>query len=197
MTAADLIAFEADIAAEFNAGHIRAPVHLYDGCEDQMIAAFKDVRTDDWVCCGWRSHYQCLLHGVPPAELKDRIMAGRSISLCFPRFRIVSSAMVGGILPIAMGIAHAIRSCGGRERVHCWMGDMTALGGTSVECINYSHNFKLPVRWIVEDNGQSVCTDTRMAWGLSTDPFLPVHNVQSYTYKSKYPHVGAGARVNF
>ena len=31
MTAAELIEFEADIAAEFNAGNIRAPIHLSGG----------------------------------------------------------------------------------------------------------------------------------------------------------------------
>lgn len=192
MNVADLIAFEEDIAREFNAGNIRAPVHLESGNEQNLIDAFQDVQRGDWLCLGWRSHLKCLLHGVPPAQLKAHIMTGRSISLCFPAHRIVSSAMVGGILPIALGIAHAIKSSGGKERVHCWLGDMTALTGTFAECARYGANWELPIRWIIEDNGASVCTDTAAVWGPIGQAII-----HTYKYKSKYPHAGAGSRVQF
>ena len=103
MTQEELIAFEDKVAALFNDGKIRAPVHLYSGNETEMIEVFKDVRPKDWLFCSWRSHYQCLLKGVPPQEVLDEIMAGRSISLCFAEHRIYSSAIVGGVLPIAIG----------------------------------------------------------------------------------------------
>src|SRR6266581_2248129 len=96
MTAQELIDFETEIANTFNAGKIRAPIHLYYGNEEKMIELFRDVKPEDWVFCSWRSHYQCLLKGVPREEVKDEIMAGRSISLCFPEHRIFSSAIVGG-----------------------------------------------------------------------------------------------------
>jgi TPP-dependent pyruvate/acetoin dehydrogenase alpha subunit len=192
LTAADLIAFETDIANEFNAGHIRAPVHLYDGNETPMLEVFKDVGPADWVCCGWRSHYQCLLRGVPPDLLKSEIMAGRSISLCFPEYRIVSSAIVGGILPIAVGLGMAIKRRGALERVHCFMGDMTFESGIAHECMKYAGNHGLPVRFIIEHNGKSVCTDTRAVWG---DP-QPAWKI-SYQYEPKYPHAGAGKRIQF
>jgi hypothetical protein len=46
-----LIAFETDIADCFNNAMIKAPVHLYDGNEDQMIDIFKNVKEEDWVFC--------------------------------------------------------------------------------------------------------------------------------------------------
>ena len=195
----DLIAFERDIAEEFNSGNIRAPVHLYDGNEEQLIAIFKDVAPSDWVLCSWRSHYQCLLKGVPPAVLKSEIMAGRSISLCFPEFRIFSSAIVTGVLPIAVGIGLAIKYAKGIERVHCFMGEMTSETGVAHECIKYAHNHDLPVRWIVEDNGKSVCTDTRSVWN---SPILTYESndhprVTYYKYQTRFPHAGAGKRVQF
>ena len=55
-TTQDLINFETDIAGIFNAGKIRAPVHLYYGNEEQIIEVFRDVKPDDWVMCSWRSH---------------------------------------------------------------------------------------------------------------------------------------------
>ena len=133
MTAQELIAFEDEVAARFNAGKIRAPVHLYSGNEAQMIEVFKGVGRNDWVFCSWRSHYQCLLKGVPPEAVMDEIMAGRSISLCFPEQRIYSSAIVGGVLPIAVGTAMAIARSGEDARVHCFMGEMTAETGIAHE----------------------------------------------------------------
>jgi len=199
MTPAELIAFETEIADIFNAGKIRAPVHLYYGNEAQMIEIFRDIQPEDWVFCSWRSHYQCLLKGVPPEEVKAEILAGRSISLCFPKYRIVSSAIVTGVLPIAVGAALGIKRRGEKARVHCFAGEMTAETGAFHECLKYSTNHQLPIRFIIEDNGKSVCTDTRETWN---QPVLTYENsrhplVVQYKYQSKYPHAGAGQRVQF
>jgi pyruvate dehydrogenase E1 component alpha subunit len=195
-TPQDLIDFEDDIAREFNEAKIRAPVHLYSGNEEEIIRIFHSVEPADWVLCSWRSHYQCLLKGVPRDRLKAEIMEGRSISLCFREYRVLSSAIVTGVLPIAVGIALAIRRAGGTNRVHCFMGEMTAETGSAHECMKYCRQWDLPVHWIVEDNGKSVCTDTRETWNTKTlsheggdDPHV--------TYYTNYPHAGAGKRVQF
>ncbi len=199
LTKQDLIDFETEIADLFNKAHIRAPVHLYSGNEDIMLEIFQKIREDDWVCCSWRSHYQCLLKGVPRDELKAEILAGRSISLCFPKYRIVSSAIVSGIVPIAVGLALAIKRGGGTNNVWCFMGDMTAETGVVYECIKYSTNHDLPIRFIVEDNGKSVCTETREVWNqpVLTHEGTKHPKVIFYKYETKYPHAGAGVRVQF
>lgn len=195
----ELIKFEENIANLFNNAKIRAPIHLYFGNEKEIIEVFKKVKEEDWVMCSWRSHYQCLLKGVPPKELEEEIVAGRSISLCFPKQRIVSSAIVGGILPIAIGVAMGIKRKGGKNMVHCFLGEMTSETGIFHECIKYATNHKLPIRFIIEDNGKSVCTDTRTTWNQSKltyeDGKHPL--VTYYKYQTKYPHAGAGVRVQF
>jgi TPP-dependent pyruvate/acetoin dehydrogenase alpha subunit len=199
MTADELIDFETEIADLFNAAKIRAPVHLYSGNEAQMIEIFRDVRPEDWVCCSWRSHYQCLLKGVPPEQVRAEILAGRSISLCFPEYRVVSSAIVGGILPIAVGLALGLKRQAQPGRVHCFMGDMTSETGIASECIRYSYNHGLPIRFIVEDNAKSVCTDTRQTWNQPALTYEKTTHpmVVYYKYQTKYPHAGAGVRVQF
>jgi pyruvate dehydrogenase E1 component alpha subunit len=199
MTVEELIAFETGIADSFNAARIPAPVHLYYGNEAKMIEVFRDVKPEDWVFCSWRSHYQCLLKGVPPGQVRAEILAGHSISLCFPQYRVVSSAIVGGILPIAVGTAMGIKRRGEKARVHCFMGDMTSETGIAHECVKYSANHQLPIRFIVEDNGKSVCTDTREAWNqpVLTWENAPHPMVTYYKYQTKYPHAGAGVRVQF
>jgi pyruvate dehydrogenase E1 component alpha subunit len=200
MTPNDLISFEEDIASEFNAGKIRAPVHLYFGNEKAIIDVFKNIRPQDWVLCSWRSHYQCLLKGVPPDELKAEIMAGRSISLCFPKHRIFSSAIVGGVVPIAVGIAMGIQRSGEDARVFCFMGEMTAETGIAHESVKYCRNHNLPVTWVIEDNGKSVCTETKKTWAIEShwwEQERGADDVHHYKYESKYPHAGAGTRVQF
>lgn len=201
-TKEELISFESDIAEEFNSSNIRAPVHLYDGNEDEIIEVFTkhNIGEDDWVFCSWRSHYQCLLKGVPPEQLKKAILQGRSISLCFKEYNILSSAIVTGVLPIAVGAALDIKREKGSGRVFCFMGEMTSETGVAHECIKYSINHDLPIHFIIEDNGKSVCTNTRETWGTETltyeDTTCPKITYYKYSL-DKYPHAGAGKRVQF
>jgi len=199
-TEEELLNFEEDIAKCFDEGLIRAPVHLYSNNEKQMIDVFNhyNIGPDDWVFCTWRSHYQCLLKGVPKEELKQAIMDGKSISLSFPEYNVLSSAIVTGNLPIALGAALAKHRDGSPGTIYAFCGDMTAETGIFHECLKYANNFKLPIKFIIEDNGHSVCTDTKETWGKKTWwQDHPSHMIYYYKYKSKWPHAGAGKRVQF
>lgn len=194
-----LIQFEEKIANLFNSGKIKAPVHLYYGNEEEIIKIFKNVKKNDWVFCSWRSHYQCLLKGVPEKNLIKEIINGKSISLCFPEHNIYSSAIVGGNVPIAVGTALALKKKKSKNKVFCFMGDMTSETGIAHESIKYSINKNLPIKFIIEDNNLSVCTDTRATWGLKKLTYLKSNKkfIKIYKYKNKYPHAGAGLRVQF
>ena len=215
LTKQDLIDFENMIALLFKAKQIRSIIHLSTGNEDQMLEIFKTIKAEDWVMGSWRMHYQCLLKGVPQEELLAEIMAGRSIHLCFPQYNIMSSGIVGGILPIAVGVAMGIKRQADAKptrKVHCFLGDMTAQTGIARESIAYAQAHDLPIRFIIEDNGFSVCTDTRKVWNvlgpldtLAHEPgtknlmdLVEQDKVVYYHYKhSKYPHAGSGERIQF
>lgn len=194
-----LIKFENKIAEMFNLGKIRSPVHLYSGNENKIIKIFKQIKEKDWVFCSWRSHYQCLLKGVNEKKLIKDILKGKSISLCYHKEKIFSSAIVGGHLPIAVGVALGLKRDNSKSKVYCFLGDMTSETGIAYESIKFSINNKLPIKFIVEDNNLSVCTDTRKTWKISklTVSKLPKKYIEIYTYKNKYPHAGAGKRVQF
>ena len=198
-SASELISFEDSIAELYNQGKIRSPVHLYNGNEDFLINIFKEITQQDWVFCSWRSHYQCLLKGVEPEILRSAIIKGRSIALCFPEKRIFSSAIVGGQIPIALGVALEIKRSGKLDHVYCFRGDMTSETGIAQSAFKYSLNFDLPITFIVEDNNLSVCTDTRKVWGSSKLQYEITSNskIIYYKYSNKYPHAGAGTRVQF
>lgn len=196
----ELREFETQVAEAFNQGRIRAPVHLYDGNEDQILKVFQNVNENDWIFCSWRSHYQCLLKGVPRDLVFAEILAGNSISLTFPKYRVYSSAIVGGVLPIATGVALGLKKQGRSEHVWCFVGDMTSETGIAHESIKYAETFDLPITFVVEDNNLSVVTNTRETWGLRTlthELANESSKVIYYSYSSRYPHAGAGQRINF
>lgn len=202
MTKQDLINFEEKVCESWRNKEIRSPVHLYYGNEDEMINIFKNIRQQDWVFCSWRSHYQCLLKGVPSDILLNDIKKGRSISLNYPDHRIFSSAIVTGQIPIANGVALSIKRRNLDERVWCFVGDMTSETGCFFENWKYAYNFNLPITFIVEDNGKSVCTDTYKTWKMEKSSgeilgrFEP-SKIIYYKYQTKYPHAGTGERIQF
>jgi pyruvate dehydrogenase E1 component alpha subunit len=203
LTAQDLISFEEEVAECFNSGKIRAPIHLYNGNEDKIIKIFEKVNKEDYIFCSWRSHYQCLLKGVPRETLKKDILAGKSITLCYPEYNIFSSAIVTGSIPIANGRALAEKRKGSDSHVWCFVGDMSSETGSFHENVKYSVNHDLPITWVVEDNGKSVCTDTRKTWNTDNLSYEEFNLLQSrekviyYKYETKYPHAGAGKRIQF
>lgn len=204
----ELVLFEEEIAGMFNRGEIRAPVHLYSGNEDLMIETFRDIDIkNDWVCCSWRNHYQALLKGVPAKVLKEKILRGKSMVMNLPEYKFVCSSIVGGIPSIAAGIALSIKIQKKPGRVWCWIGDMSAETGAFHEAYKYSLNHDLPVTFIVEDNRKSVCTPTPKVWARETPYYLEskysggvLKQKKLYYYQytnEKYPHAGAGKRVQF
>ena len=185
----ELLDFEKDIALEFEAGNIRAPIHLVGGNESKLIEIFKEVLPQDWVLSTWRSHYHALLKGIPPAEVKRQIMAGRSMFISSVEHKFLSSAIMGGILPIACGLASK------GALVWCFVGDMCASTGAFHDAARFANGFSLDVRFVVEDNGLSTNTPTVEAWGggMATNN----KKVTLYKYKRTWPHSGIDKWVLF
>ncbi len=189
-----LIDFETEVKERYEAGEIKAPVHLASNNEEQLIEIFKDVGKDDWVFCSWRNHYHALLHGIPRDTLMDMIVRGKSMSVYSDEPKFYSSSIVGGILPIALGVAKSIKLKGGTNKVWCFVGDMTFETGIFYETYKYSRNFELPLEFVIEDNNLSTNTPVDEAWGgKQTVP----SDVYYYQYKSEYPHHGTGNWVLF
>jgi pyruvate dehydrogenase E1 component alpha subunit len=204
----DLLSFEYEIAELFNQKKIKSPIHLYSGNEDLMIEVFNEINTkEDWVCCTWRNHYQGLLKEIPKEILKQNILNGKSMVMNLPEHKFICSSIVGGIVPIATGIALSIKIQNKKNQVWCWVGDMSAETGAFHEAYKYSVNHDLPITFIVEDNKKSVCTPTSDVWKRDVPYYLNSEykggilkqkNLYYYQYTNeKYPHAGAGMRVQF
>ena len=108
--------------------------------------------------------------------------------------KFYSSSIVGGSLPIALGVAQSIKLKKETSKVWCFIGDMTFETGIFYETYKYAKNFDLPLQFVVEDNNLSVHTPTDVTWNVKQN--VP-DNVVYYTYENGYPHHGTGAWVNF
>lgn len=194
--------FEKEIAEIYATGIIKAPVHLRSGREDSLIEIFKNeaIGADDYIFGYWDAHELALLKGVPREEVKQAIIKGNSISLCFPEYKVLCSGIVGSLMGAATGVAWAMKNQGKKGRAYCFCGDMSAETGIFHEAVKYAYNFDLPAKFIVCDNGLSVMTNTREVWG-SEEPWFVGTKYESkiiyFKYTNAYPHSGLGWKIKF
>lgn len=215
-TKESLIAFEERVKQAFLDKRIRAPVHLSGGNEEQLIDIFKKVQPGDWVFSTWRSHYHALLKGIPEEWIFNEILEGRSMYLMSNEHHFFCSAIVGGILPIACGVAMGIRRHtdelkveertagyygdwpwgsveGDVPTVWVFIGDMTSRTGIFNEFAQYCSGHELPVKVVIEDNGLSTNTPTQKVWG-EAEKWIWINR---HKYTRTYPHTGVGQHVTF
>ena len=191
----DLINFEDDIISHWENGEITGPIHLSNGNENELIKIFTKIGVEDWVFSTWRSHYHALLHGIEPSVLKQKILDGKSITIVDKECKFYASAIVTGTLPIALGVAKALKLQGSPNKVWVFLGDMAFESGIFYEVHKYARNYDLPLHFVVEDNGVSTNTPTLDTWG-GIQREIP-KDVIYYKYESKFPHYGTGKWVVF
>ncbi len=208
LTKKELIAFEDEIAEIYATGAIRGPIHLNDNHQaDSLIRIFQDIKEEDYIFSTWRNHWHYLLKGVPRDLLKEEILAGRSMGAQFPKYKAYSSAIVGGCLPIAVGVAWALKQQSKSNKVFVFLGDMAAMCGIATECFRYAVNFQLPLHFVIEENAKSVGTPTYEAWNQNSyhlkEEWRTVSGeffdrfVTYYSYEMTRPHSGIGSFVSF
>lgn len=211
MNKEQLMEFEKDIIKIYEQGKIRGPVHMCGGNEEPLIEIFKKIKKNDWIFSTHRSHYHCLLKSKNPEWVKSEILKGRSLHLNSNKYKIFTSAIVGGPLSIALGVALAIKKKNKNIKLReyildkkiriphiwCFVGDMASEMGIFVECWKYAIGHDLPITFIIEDNELGVCTPTKEVWGGRT-PFKKIkRKIIYYKYKRLYPHHGIGKWVTF
>ena len=194
ITKEELIEFETEVKNRYEAGEVKAPIHLAKDNEDELIEIFQYIDLNDCVFQAWRNHYHALLHGFDRQQLMDDIVEGRSMATSSNVNKFYSSAIVGGVIPIALGTAMALKRNNSDDKVWCFVGDMTFETGVFHESYKYAKNFELPIQFVVEDNNLSVHTPTSAVWGIRQE--VP-DDVVYYRYENGYPHHGTGAWVNF
>ena len=197
-----LIATESRIRELFKEKKIRSMFHLCGGNETELVELFDKIWVRDWVFSTHRSHYHALLKGMSPDELIDRVLKGESMHLYSNKLRFFTSSIVGGVLPIALGVAMSIKRKKHAEKVWVFIGDMCSYMGVFHECLIYAEGHDLPITFVIEDNGYCINTLTSEAWGVShyvggMPRLYDSKHIKYYKYERVYPHAGSGDFVDF
>lgn len=201
MNKQELLDFEENIFDEYSAGKIKGTIHL-SGSKDGyleyfLISLFKKIKSNDWVFSTHRNHYHCLLKSNNPEWVKSEIMKGNSMHINSEKHKIFTSSIVGGTIPIALGVALSIKKKKQKGHVYCFIGDMASQMGQFYEAVDYAQGHKLPITFIIENNELGVYTPTKKVWGNAGMTYGPVNNIIRYKYERKYPHHGSGKWVHF
>ena len=189
-----LIDFEEKVAQLYEKKKIKGPIHLSGNNEKELIKIFKKIKKKDWVFSNWRNHYHALLKRLDEKFILGQILKGKSMNLNDLDKNFFTSSIVGGILPIALGVAFANKLKKNNSIVWVFVGDMTFETGVFHECYKFGKNMNLKIKFIVEDNAMSTNTDTKKAWGGKQK--IP-KDIIYYKYKRKYPHHGIGKWILF
>jgi pyruvate dehydrogenase E1 component alpha subunit len=154
--------FEEKCAELYSAGKIQGFLHLYIGEEAVAVGAMQALLLDDAIVSTYREHGHALARGLPAgavmAEMFGKVNGcsrgrGGSMHIFDVNRRFYGgNAIVGGGLPIAVGLALA-DTMQHRERVTaCFFGDGAVAEGEFHESLNLASLWKLPVLFVCENN---------------------------------------------
>lgn len=160
--------FEERCAELYSATKIRGFLHLYVGEEAVATGVLAALEVDDQVVATYREHGHALARGVPMDAVMAEMFAkqtgcsrgrGGSMHLFDRRAGLVGgNAIVGGGLPLAIGLALADK-LRGRDRVTaCFFGDGAAAEGEFHESLNLASLWHLPVLFCCENNRYAMGT---------------------------------------
>ncbi len=160
--------FEEKCAELYGAGKIRGFLHLYIGEEAVAVGAMEALRPEDAIVATYREHGHALVRGVPGgaimAEMYGKMQGcsrGRGGSMHIfdlSRRFYGGNAIVGGGLPLALGLALADKLQGRKQVTACFFGDGAMAEGEFHECANLAALWKLPVLFLCENNRYAMGT---------------------------------------
>jgi pyruvate dehydrogenase E1 component alpha subunit len=154
--------FEEKCAELYSRGKIRGFLHLYIGEEAIAVGAMPAFALDDAIVATYREHGHSLVRGTPMrqlmAELYGKVTGcakGRGGSMHFfdaARRFYGGLAIVGGGLPVAVGLALADKLQNRSRVTACFFGDGAVAEGEFHESLNLAALWKLPVMFLCENN---------------------------------------------
>jgi pyruvate dehydrogenase E1 component alpha subunit len=160
--------FEEAAAELYGLGKIRGFLHLYIGEEAVAVGVLRALRPEDNVVATYREHGHALARGISPRAIMAE-MFGRSGGCCRGRGGSMhlfdaatrfygGNAIVGGGLPLAVGLALADKMLGARRVTACFFGEGAMAEGAFHESINLAALWQLPVLFCCENNGYAMGT---------------------------------------
>ena len=160
--------FEETCAELYSAGKIRGFLHLYIGEEANAVGVMQALSPEDAVVATYREHGHALARGLSATEVMAEMFGkasgssrgrGGSMHIFDAGHRFYGgNAIVGGGLPLAVGMALGDRMHGEDRVSACFFGEGAVAEGEFHESLNLAALWKLPVLFVCENNGYAMGT---------------------------------------
>lgn len=154
--------FEEKCAELYTQEKIRGFLHLYIGEEAVAVGAMQGFKPEDAIVATYREHGHALVRGVPAQSIMAEMYGkqegcsrgrGGSMHLFDAATRFYGgNAIVGGGLPVAVGLALADKMQKRANVTACFFGEGAAAEGEFHESLNLAALWQLPVLFICENN---------------------------------------------
>jgi len=154
--------FEEACADLYGKGTIRGFLHLYVGEEAVAVGCLHALSAQDGIVATYREHGHALVRGMSAASIMAE-MFGKQEGCCRGRGGSMhlfdaatkfygGNAIVGGGLPLAVGLALADTMQSRPNVTACFFGDGAVAEGAFHESLNLAALWKLPVLFLCENN---------------------------------------------
>jgi len=163
--------FEEKCAELYTQQKIRGFLHLYIGEEAVSVGVIRALKPEDSVIATYREHGQALARGVPMTTVMAEMYGkqegcsggrGGSMHVFDAETRFYGgNAIVGGGLPLAVGVALADKMAGRDSVTACFFGDGAVAEGEFHESLNLAALWHLPVLFLCENNQYAMGTAIR------------------------------------
>lgn len=160
--------FEESLYRKYREGKIGGYLHRYDGQEALVAGVIPLAKHGDYVLPSYRDHAHALACGVEPryvmAELLGKATGcaggkGGSMHLSGVEHGFLGGdGIVGGPVPISVGVGYALRYQETDNLCICYFGDGALNQGGVHEALNMAALFRVPVLFVLENNGYAMGT---------------------------------------
>lgn len=160
--------FEEQCNRAFRTGKVGGYLHLYIGQEAVSQGVLHNCKPGDQVVSSYRDHAHCLVLGSDAGRVMAEILGrstgvshgkGGSMHLFDKEHGFAGGyGIVGGNIPIAVGIGWALKYKKTDNICVCYIGDGAMNSGAFHESLNMTALYKLPVLFVLENNGYAMGT---------------------------------------
>jgi TPP-dependent pyruvate/acetoin dehydrogenase alpha subunit len=162
--------FEETVLENFPRGLFFGTTHTYLGQEANAVGVLAGIQENDVVFSNHRCHGHFLAYGGDPQALFAELM-GKATGVCGGRGgsqhlywrNFYSNGILGGIIPIATGMALAEKYKHSGSIIVAFLGDGTLGEGVIYEAFNMASLWKVPILYVLENNHIAQTTPTSMA----------------------------------
>lgn len=165
--------FEEACPKLYSKGKMGGFLHLYSGQEAVGVGAAHALRSTDYMVAAYREHGLILAKGAHPNQIMAELYGketgcsrgkGGSMHMFDAELRFMGGyGIVGGHLPIAVGIGYSIQYRELDEVVVCLFGDGATNQGVFHEAMNMAALYQVPVVFLCENNGYGIGTSVQRA----------------------------------